>query len=88
MPTLSLNILSPLEKLFGNTPNLPHLKVFGYGCYPLLKPYNKHKLEPKTSQHVFFGYTLDFKGYICFNPQTHKTIVSGHVIFHDMVFPF
>lgn len=55
MCTSSFNMMSPFEKLFGKTPNLLHLKVVGCACYPLLKPYNKHNLEPKTSQHVLFG---------------------------------
>ena len=88
MPSSSLKMLSPFEMLFGYTPDLHHLKVFGCACYPLLKPYTKHKLEPKTTQHVFLGYPHNFKGYICYNPLTKQTIVSRHVIFHETIFPY
>lgn len=55
---------------------------------PSFKAIYKTKLDPKTSQHVFLGYTLDYKGYICYNPITKKSIVSRHVIFHENEFPF
>ncbi|KAL4017194.1 hypothetical protein IC575_024870 [Cucumis melo] len=88
MASSSLKMLSPFEMLFGYTPDLHHLKVFGCACYPFLKPYTKHKLEPKTTQHVFLGYPHNFKGYICYNPLTKQTIVSRHVIFHETIFPY
>ncbi|KAL4017234.1 hypothetical protein IC575_024912 [Cucumis melo] len=50
----SIKMLSPFEMLFGYTSDLHHLKVFGCACYPFLKLYTKHKLEPKTTQHVCF----------------------------------
>ena len=81
-------MLSPFEMFFGYTPDLHHLKVFGCACYPLLKSYTKHKLEPKTTQHVFLGYSHSFKVYICYNPLTKQTIVSQHVIFHLNIFPY
>ena len=66
----SLQMLSSFEMFFHNTSDLHHLKFFGYTCYPLLKPYTKHKLEPKTTQHIFLGYPHNFKGYIYYNPLT------------------
>ncbi|KAL0551636.1 hypothetical protein IC582_010725 [Cucumis melo] len=88
MPSPSLHMLSPFEKLFGNTPDLRYLKVFGCACYSLLKPNTKHKLEPKTTQHIFLGYPHNFKGYLCYNPSTKQTIVSRLVTFHEIIFPF
>ncbi|KAL0537331.1 hypothetical protein IC582_026309 [Cucumis melo] len=88
MPSPSLHTLSPFENLFGNTPDLRHLKVFECACYPLQKPYTKHKLEPKITQHIFLGYPHNFKGYLCYNPSVKQTIVSRHVIFHETIFPF
>ena len=77
-------MLSPFEMLFGNPPDLHHLKVFRCACYP----FPKHKLEPKITQHIFLGYPHNFKGYIYYNSSTKKTIVSRHVIFHETIFPF
>ena len=64
------------------------LKVFGCACYALLKSYTKHKLDQKTTYHIFLSYPHNFKGYICYNQSTKQTIVSRHVIFHDTIFSF
>ncbi|MDV3193976.1 MAG: hypothetical protein Q8835_02885, partial [Sweet potato little leaf phytoplasma] len=34
------------------------------------------------------GHTLEYKGYVCYNLETKKMVVSRHVIFHEDVFPF
>lgn len=46
----SLNFITPWQKLFHHSPIYTNLKVFGCSCYPLLRPYTKHKLEPKTKK--------------------------------------
>lgn len=88
LPSSSINFMTPFQTLFGYAPDLKRLRVFGCACYPSLKPYNSHKLQPKTIQHVFMGYTLEYKGYLCYNIQTKKMFVSRHVIFHEDVFLF
>ena len=88
MSSSSLKKSSPFEMLFGYTPDLHHLKVFGCACYPFLKSCTKHKLELKTTQHVFLGYPHDFIGYIWYNSLTKQTIVSQQVIFHENIFPY
>ena len=65
LPTSMLNWVSPWTKLFSTTPDLTQLKVFGCACYPNLRPYNTHKLEPKTRECVFIGYPSHSKGYLC-----------------------
>lgn len=52
MPMRSLNFISPWQKLFHHSPIYTNLKVFGCSCYPLLRPYTKHILEPKTKKKV------------------------------------
>ena len=46
MLTPVLQYQSPFEKLFHKLPNLHKLKVFGYLCYPWLRPYASNKLTP------------------------------------------
>jgi histone deacetylase 1/2 len=45
MPTRVLDMKTPLERLFGETPDYTFFKVFGSVCWPNLRPYNRHKLE-------------------------------------------
>lgn len=48
MPSKVLLYASPYFKLFSRHPDLMTLKVFGSAIYPLLRPYNAHKLEPRS----------------------------------------
>lgn len=48
MPTPILYLHSPFEKLFGRSPNYEKLRVFGSLCYPWLKSYSNHNVDPKS----------------------------------------
>ena len=88
MPTTSLNLSSPFELIFKTTPNYSKLKSFGCLCYPWIRPYSSHKLDPKSKPCVFLGYSLSQHAYLCFEPSTSKTFVSRHVQFVESVFPY
>lgn len=85
-PTLANN--TPFEKLIGCTPDYTTLRVFGCPRFSLLRPYNKHKLQYKSAQCIFLGYSPQHSGYRCLNPSTNKINISRHVVFDDEVFPF
>lgn len=87
MPTKSLRV-SPWKKMFGCSPNYSTLHVFGFACYPWLRPYTHHKLEPHSKQCIFLGYSLNFKGYKCLDLATERVYMSHHVIFYETRFPF
>lgn len=42
LPTTIISYKTPYEKFFHKLPDYLNLKVFGFSCFPLLKPYNKH----------------------------------------------
>jgi len=88
MPTPTLNLSSPFELIFKTAPNYSRLKSFGCLCYPWIRPYSSHKLEPKSKPCVFIGYSLSQHAYLCFEPSTSKTFVSRHVKFVESVFPY
>ena len=44
LPSLSQKTLSPWTALFGSRPDYTFFCTFGCACYPLLRPYNRHKL--------------------------------------------
>lgn len=62
--------------------------MFGYACFPNLRPYNSHKFSVRSKPCVFLGYSSHHKGYKCFHPETGRIFVSRDVIFHEEVFPF
>ena len=87
LPTSVLHNNNPYETLFGIKLDYAHLKPFGCACYPLLRPYHKHKFNFRSTCCVFLGYSLQNKGYICLS-NTGKLYVSRHVVFNEKLFPY
>lgn len=87
LPTPILCFSSPYEILFNCKPNYNKLHVFGYLCFPWLKPYTAHKLEPKSSPYVFLGYSPNQSAYFCMDKNT-KIYTSRQVCFIENEFPF
>ena len=85
LPTPLLNHKSPWEILFQSKLDLLHLRSFGCTCFPLFRPYNKHKLQPHTKPCIFLGYPIHSKGYICLEP-THRIYISRNVLFNETEF--
>jgi hypothetical protein len=44
----------------------------------------RSKLDPKVEKCIFIGYSLEKKGYKCFNLSTRKLQVSRDVVFNEM----
>jgi hypothetical protein len=65
LPTVNLHLKSLWEVLFHTPPDYSFFNVFGCSCYPLLTPYNKHKLQFKSQECIFLGYATHSKGYMC-----------------------
>ena len=83
-PTAAVHGMTPEEKFTGRKPNLAHLKVFGCIAYVHIPDELRSKLDPKAEKCVFVGYSLDQKGYRCYNPITRELRVSRDVVFDEM----
>jgi len=83
-PTTIVHGMTPKEKYSGRKPNLSHLKVFGCIAYVHVPDELRTKLDPKAEKCVFIGYSLEQKGYKCYNPVTRKMKVSRDVVFDEM----
>ena len=88
LPTSVLQFQSPYEKLFNTSPDYLFLKTFGCACWPNLCPYNTHKLQPRSSQCVFLGYSLLHKGYKCLHLPLNRLYISRDVVFDETTLPF
>ncbi|KAJ9550796.1 hypothetical protein OSB04_014841 [Centaurea solstitialis] len=88
LPTAVLNDHSPFSMLYDKSPDYNHLRVFGCACFPLLRPYNNHKLMFRSTECVYLGPSSAHKGYLCLNKNTGRIYVSRHVIFNEHFFPF
>uniref|UniRef100_A0A803Q9W1 Integrase catalytic domain-containing protein n=1 Tax=Cannabis sativa TaxID=3483 RepID=A0A803Q9W1_CANSA len=87
LPTPLLQLKSPLETLFHTKPDYTSFKTFGCKCYPNIRPYNKHKLEFRSSPCTFMGYSLNHKGYKCLD-SNGRLYISRDVIFDEFSFPY
>jgi hypothetical protein len=84
-PTTTIHGMTPEEKFTCNKPNVSHLRMFGCIAYVHVHDEKRSKLDPKAKKCIFIGYSLEQKGYKCFNPSTRKLQVSRDVMFDEMV---
>jgi hypothetical protein len=70
-PTKTLDFDTPHFTLFGVHPNLSHLHVFGFKCYPNLSTTAPNKLAPRSIVSVFLGYPSEHKCYHCLDLATN-----------------
>jgi len=87
-PTKTLDFSTSHFALFGAHPDLSHLRVFGYKCYPNLSATAPNKLAPRSTVCVFLGYPTEHNGYRCLDLATNRIIISRHVMFDESVFLF
>jgi hypothetical protein len=88
LPTKTLGPSTPYFALHATHPSYHELRVFGCACYPNLTATTPHKLAPRSTLCVFFGYSLDHKGYRCLDLTSNRVIMSRHVTFDESHFPF
>ena len=79
---------TPLELLLNEVPDYTFLKVFGCARWPHLRPYNQRKLEFRSKQCVFLGYSSLHKGYKCLHVPSNRVYISRDVVFDENIFPF
>ena len=87
-PSRVIDFSTPLYRLFHDKPNYSFLRVFGCACWPNLRPYNKHKLQFRSKQCAFLGYSNLHKGYKCLDISTGRVYISRDVVFDESIFPF
>ncbi len=71
-PTTAVHGMTPEEKFIGKKPDVSHLKVFGCIAYMHVLDKKRSKVDPKVEKCIFIKYSLEQKGYRCFNPSTQK----------------
>jgi len=84
-PTTTVHGMTHEEKFISKKPNVSQLKVFGCITYMHVPDEKRLKLDPKVENYIFIRYSLEQKGYRCFNPSIWKLQVSRDVVFNEMV---
>ncbi|MCO5571782.1 hypothetical protein L7F22_025530 [Adiantum nelumboides] len=72
------------EKFIGKKLDVSHFKVFGCIAYVHVPDELRTKLDPKVKKSIFIGYSIEQKGYKCYNPVTRQVRVSRDVVFDEM----
>jgi hypothetical protein len=88
LPSTVIQSQTPIERLFGNKGDYSFLRIFGCACWPNLRPYNKRKLQFRSTQCAFLGYSGIHKGYKCLDISTGRVYISRDIVFDETVFPF
>lgn len=88
IPNKVIDFETPLDRLFHQSPEYSSLRTFGCACWPHLRPYNSQKLQFRSKQCVFLGYSTQHKGFKCLDVSSGRIYVSRDVIFDESVFPF
>ncbi|KAG8497215.1 hypothetical protein CXB51_008460 [Gossypium anomalum] len=86
LPSSPLGNISPYEKLFHVKPDYSFFRVFDCLCFPNLRSFNTHKLQFRSTQCLFLGYSPLHCGYRC-QDRNGKIYISRHVTFHESIFP-
>jgi hypothetical protein len=88
LPSTASPAPTPHHALFGTPPRYDHLRVFGCACYPNTSATASHKLAPRSTRCVFLGYSPDHKGYRCLDLTSRRVLISRHVVFDELDFPY
>ncbi|MCO5590454.1 hypothetical protein L7F22_044424 [Adiantum nelumboides] len=87
-PTAAVHDMTHEEKFTGKKPDVSHFKVFGCIAYVHVPNELRTKLDLKAEKCVFIGYSIEQKGYKCYNPVTRQVRVSIDVVFDEMAISY
>ena len=74
---------TPFELWYGYSPNVKYFKVFGSKFY-ILKYFKNGKLDAKSEEGIFLGYSIRSKAYKYLNTNTNKVVESVFVKFDEI----
>jgi len=87
-PSVLLHYKTPFELLFGQPPQLDHLRTFGCLCYVATTKQGRDKFQSRATACTFVGYPHGKKGYKVMSLSDRRIYVSRDVVFHEHIFPF
>ena len=75
--------ITPYEILNNRKPNIKFLHVFRSRCFIFNSKENRNKLDVKTDEGIFLGYSLTSKAYRVLNKYSKRIEETYYVIFDD-----
>jgi hypothetical protein len=83
-PTRTLkNTLTPYEAYTGNKPSVAHLRIFGCKAYAYVPQEKRQKLDSKTIECTFLGYSEHKKAYTLVHRSSGRLVESRDVHFDE-----
>lgn len=80
-PTKKVKDATPEEKWTGSKIDLSHLRVFGCRGYVHIPDKIRKKLDEKSKEYIFVGYSETSVGYRLLDPKNHKLKIARDVVF-------
>jgi hypothetical protein len=74
---------TPYELWYGRRPNISYMKIFGCKCFILNESDKRDKLDPKSNEGVFVGYSNSSKAYRVYIKSSRVIVESVHVHFDE-----
>ncbi|WJX79400.1 hypothetical protein P8452_62520 [Trifolium repens] len=65
-------------------PTVKHFHVFGSKCYILADREQRRKLDPKSDEGIFLGYSTNSRAYRVYNSRTKVVMESYKVVVNDV----
>lgn len=81
IPCRGMKHVTPEERWSGAKPDLSSLRVFGCRAMAHIPKAQRTKLDVKSIQCIFVGYSEQSKAYRLYNPKTRNVLVSRDVVF-------
>jgi len=83
--TLRTNTTITLYELWkGRKPTVKYFHVFGSKCYILEDGDHRRKMDPKSDEGIFLGYSTNSRAYRVFNSRTKAVMESINVVIDDV----
>ena len=83
-PIVTIHDITPEQHFTGTKLDVSHFKVFRCIAYVHVLDELRTKLDLKVEKCIFVGYSLEQKGYCCYNLDTHEICVSRDVVFDEL----
>lgn len=88
LPSRVLDWNSPYKMLYGVEPDLSVLRPFGCLAYSVNLHPSRDKFDSRSNKCVFLGFDSGYKGYLLYDIDHSKILISRDVKFDTNVHPF
>lgn len=86
-PSSSIARRTPFELWYGKKPSVKNFRAWACLAYVHLQKSQHLSLHSQTKRCVFIGYAKNYKGWVFWDPESGKEIISDSAYFFEDVFP-